>query len=271
MATNRENIICDTDNYKENYDYSKCFQYNKYYVKLISHYLEYLCDHTTVKNNEYFIFILNRGISSLGHIFNMLFLYTKNIDLTISHCNKALYYYIEFIGQISEDTHSYLQLNSKDAALFIYKKTIFELNNDYRKQYTLIGDDKDFFETISKLNSICNELIQIILHKKGFDIQKKEIGVNYIIAKISKVMNQFKLYSFNEFKKKVPLASFFIHLLYISEVDVDKLLLIYEIFIKKLRKKNITKNNIQQKLYQPLHRIYISNLSPNKYINWILS
>ena len=49
----------------------------------------------------------------------MLLLYTKNIDLTISHCNKALYYYIEFIGQIGDENHSYLQLNSKDATLFI--------------------------------------------------------------------------------------------------------------------------------------------------------
>ena len=31
----------------------------------------------------------------------MLLLYTKNIDIDdLTHCNKALYYYIEFIGQI---------------------------------------------------------------------------------------------------------------------------------------------------------------------------
>ena len=96
----------------------------------------------------------------------MMFLYTKNINLTLSHCNKALYYYIEFIGQIGEDSHSYLQLNSKDATLFIYKKTIFELNNDYRKSYVLGAKDKEILETLIKLNNICNELIFVILQKK---------------------------------------------------------------------------------------------------------
>ena len=38
------------------------------------------------------------------------------------------------MGQIGEDSHTYLQLNSKDAALFVYKKTIFELDNEYRKE-----------------------------------------------------------------------------------------------------------------------------------------
>ena len=90
-------------------------------------------------------------LSGIMHIlFNMLLLYTKNIDLTISHCNKALYYYIEFIGQIADDSHSYLQLNSKDATLFIYKKTIFELNSEHRKNYTLSKEDKIFDNRLFK-------------------------------------------------------------------------------------------------------------------------
>ena len=58
-------------------------------------------------------------------------MYTKNIELTMFHSKKALYYYIEFIGQISDVSvhHSYLQLNSKDATLFVYKKTIYDINN----------------------------------------------------------------------------------------------------------------------------------------------
>ena len=29
--------------------------------------------------------------------------------------------------------HAYLQLNSRDATLFVYKKTIYEINNDHKK------------------------------------------------------------------------------------------------------------------------------------------
>ena len=37
-------------------------------------------------------------------------------------------YYIEFIGQISENGHKDLQLNSKDA-LHLIRKAIFQINN----------------------------------------------------------------------------------------------------------------------------------------------
>ena len=46
------------------------------------------------------------------------------------------------MGQISEDNNSYLQLTSKDAMLFVYKKTIFDINTDFKK--------KEFFSSGSK-------------------------------------------------------------------------------------------------------------------------
>ena len=92
----------------------------------------------------------------------MIFLYTKNIDLTLIHCKKALYYYIEFIGQIGDESHSYLQLNSKDAMLFIYKKTIFEINSEHRAHFELDENEKHFMERFTKVNTIANELLLYI-------------------------------------------------------------------------------------------------------------
>ena len=63
-------------------------------------------------------------------------MYTKNLELTVHHCKKAFLYYVEFIGQIGDDNHTFLQLNSKDATLFVYKKTIFDINNEYKKKVT---------------------------------------------------------------------------------------------------------------------------------------
>ena len=163
MSIDKENIICDVENYKKNYDYTAYLRYSQYYKKLICHYLEYLSDHTTIKHKSYFLFVLKRGILSLSHVFNMLLLYTKNIELTIAQCNKALYYYIEFIGQIADDNHSYLQLNSKDATLFVYKKTIFEINDDFRKNYTINDRDSIFFKGITILISILGTSIVGIL------------------------------------------------------------------------------------------------------------
>ena len=68
----------------------------------------------------------------IKHIFNILLLYTNNLDLTVYHSKKSYLYYIEFISQISNDQHSYLQLTTKDASLFILKKTIFQIDNEIK-------------------------------------------------------------------------------------------------------------------------------------------
>ena len=45
-------------------------------------------------------------------------------DTAFKLARKALYYYIEFIGQISLEDHLFLNLTPRDAALFVYRKTI---------------------------------------------------------------------------------------------------------------------------------------------------
>ena len=267
MSIDKENIICDVENYKKNYDYTAYLRYSQYYKKLICHYLEYLSDHTTIKHKSYFLFVLKRGILSLSHVFNMLLLYTKNIELTIAQCNKALYYYIEFIGQIADDNHSYLQLNSKDATLFVYKKTIFEINDDFRKNYTINDRDSIFFKGITILNSICNEIINIIIEEKEFEIKNKEKFINYIINQINKIMHKLSVFTNTQLENHLPVILFFIHSINNSGIDLDKLLIIYECFIKKIRKNNITITNIKDFIYNKNHTHYISTLPPNKYIN----
>ena len=104
------------------------------YAILISEFLLCTVENIIVQNEKYFMFILQRGLETIKHCFKMIYMYTRNLDLTIYHCKKAFCYYVEFIGQIGDDNHTYLQLNSKDATLFVYKKTIFEIDNDYRKK-----------------------------------------------------------------------------------------------------------------------------------------
>ena len=100
------------------------------YMEIINEYLLHAGDNIKLKNQSYYVFVLKRGLSTIKHIFNILLLYTKNINLTMHYCKKAYLYYVEFIGQIGESANTYLQLNSKDATLFVYKKTLFEINNE---------------------------------------------------------------------------------------------------------------------------------------------
>ena len=79
-----------------------------------------------LQNQIYLKFIVIRGLETITNVFSIILYYTKNIDLTYFQCQKSFYYYIEFIGQISEEQHSFLQLNSRDAITYVYKKTLVD-------------------------------------------------------------------------------------------------------------------------------------------------
>ena len=84
-------------------------------------------------------------------------------------------------------------------------------------------------------------------------------------------MNKFKTMRYENLKNKVSVLLFFIHILQQEEIEIDKFLHIYEIFIRKIKKKKIDKNQIKKKMYNPLNQTYRSTMSPLKYINWIFS
>lgn len=79
-------------------------------------------------------FIVERGIDTISHVFELAYCITKNLEVSYYCSQKAFYFYTEFIEQISDDNVSFLKLSSRDATLFVYKKTIYDLNNEYRKQ-----------------------------------------------------------------------------------------------------------------------------------------
>jgi hypothetical protein len=112
-----------------------------------------------MKNKPYYRFIFEKGIEMLIHIFSLIFYYTKNLELSIYHMKKSYYFYIEFIEQISDNNVTFLQLSSRDAILFVYKRTIFELNQEYRKNMEEL--------TIEEKNilSIVDSYINIYSHK----------------------------------------------------------------------------------------------------------
>ena len=74
----------------------------------------------------------------------MLFIY-KKFRFTYKHCQQGFFYYVEFIGQIGNDNGGFLQLSSKDAVLFVYKKTLFDLNPEYKKIMKYKKKKKTFF------------------------------------------------------------------------------------------------------------------------------
>jgi len=75
------------------------------------------------------------GIYSVMHVFRMVLLYTRSRQLALYHASRAGVYFLEFVSQITDNGQHYLQLTPKDAIMFAYKKTLFDINTEYRSKF----------------------------------------------------------------------------------------------------------------------------------------
>ena len=98
-------------------------------IQLCCHYNILMIDFKPSSNSNYKnkIWIATRGLNSIITIFQVLLIHTKNLEFSYYHANKSLYLYVEFISQLSFDDNTILKLSSRDAVLYLYKKTIFSL------------------------------------------------------------------------------------------------------------------------------------------------
>lgn len=168
----KNNTLNNIENYNTELDSNEHILFIKY-IGLIHELIECSVDNIFIQKPEYLKYVLMKGIKNVFYIFNFLLLYTKNLELTIYHTQKAILYFIEFIGQIGDDNHSFLKLNTKDASLFIYKKTIFDVNNDFRKSYEESEETKTKMEMLHLYISIYNNIILKII--ENFDFQSNTL------------------------------------------------------------------------------------------------
>ena len=137
------------------------------------------------KKIHYIDFIYKQGMKCLNHIFVLLLHYTNNEKFTYYHCEKGIYYFTEFISQI-ENENSFLKLSSIDAIIFVYKKTIYNINRKLANH------------THSNEISNVNNIIKLINNINTYD--KYNTLSSYYI-KLSSINNEkiSKLYvKFNE-------------------------------------------------------------------------
>jgi hypothetical protein len=98
---------------------------------------------------------VERGMRCVAHVFNNVLLYTRSLDAALYHGARASVYYCEFVSQISDDGRHYLQLTSRDAVLFTYKKTIYDLNTEEKTQFAADASLKTTLEWLAAASSVC--------------------------------------------------------------------------------------------------------------------
>jgi len=265
--------IGNTDNYCSSLNQGRLKEFVSKYTGLISDFILYAGENIIIQNHKYYMFVIQRGLETLLHCFRYLFLYTRNIDMSIFHCKKALYYYVEFIGQIGDDCHAYLQLNSKDAALFVYKKTIFEISNAHRKTFHLSQEDKEFMSLISAILSAFHGMIMYTLRKELVNIDKKETAIHFSLEKSTGIVEKMLDVREETAEHLDAVRTFiaFTQMLQTSQPDVIRYTSICLAFVKKLKKKQTTISKIQGKFFNPGCEAVLEQYTPLRFVNWIFS
>jgi hypothetical protein len=131
------------------------------YTELLSLYIQFILDNIKIKKREYAIFIINRGLDTVTNVFTNVLYYTRNLGLAFLHSQKSFFFYVEFISQISEVEKLFLQLSSRDAMIYVYKKTLFDLNRDFVKNIEDVSNVK--FDAITQRIAIANKMMCFII------------------------------------------------------------------------------------------------------------
>lgn len=253
-------ILYNTSNYKLCIENSVSEILNKF-VRVIVEYMRFISEKLTMKNDKYHNFIFERGLETLVHVFSIIFYYTKNLELSFYHTQKAYYFYIEFIEQISDDNITFLQLTSRDAIMFVYKKTIFDLNNEFRKNIKEPNlEEKKTLEIVESNIYIYKIIVLYAMNYNKFNRENKKDYVYKccnLVETISEALNQIK-------HNQIECVHLFTMLLYDSKIELLDFFKLLEEFINRITKKKIDEKVIKNKIYELKMIDFINNNELNK-------
>uniref|UniRef100_A0A6C0LAV1 Uncharacterized protein n=1 Tax=viral metagenome TaxID=1070528 RepID=A0A6C0LAV1_9ZZZZ len=168
------------------------------YSKLINEYFGLLNESEIMKEMNYPSSSVYIGVNAIHRVFEIILMKTKSIEKTYYYCQRAYYYYLEYIEQIYRANLSQ-NLNHMDIILFVYKKTIYD---------TYDGDDNDNSHTLTNIMTLNNETlvfddkewriillriaktINVIFHWENTTIEfheRKAISNNYLSRYLNKI------------------------------------------------------------------------------------
>jgi hypothetical protein len=142
------------------------------YIQILKDYLVMLSESKYINEYPNTTSIMYIGMNAIHRVFEYILIQTKNIEKVSYYSKKACYYYLEYMEQIYSSNLSQ-NLNQKDALLFVYKKTIFDLFN---------GESEDSYGTITNIMTLNHENLNIdepVLRKMMSNILKTMNGLMY--------------------------------------------------------------------------------------------
>lgn len=267
-------ILSNKSNYKSVVDTNEYISIFNGFMEMTSNFLLHLSDKVYIRNEEYHRYIIVQGMNTMLHIFTQLFMYTRNIELTLLYLEKAYCFYVEFISQISDENNSYLKLTCKDAILFVYKKTIFDVNQEYRKAFELSVEESEYFGKLNKLTGEFNRLIincifNLSINNDGNSLETIENILTNVKQTITTLFDYYTNEDVDELIEELQLLNTVVRQLLEYEENIVQifgiiLTLARKVANRKVDRKQIVKN-ICDNYYDKL-----SSLTPLKFVNKII-
>lgn len=251
--------LTNLENYKKNLDYDLSEIINKY-AKLIIEYVKFIHENIQIKKNSFYKFIIIRGLDTITHVFNYILYFTKNLEVTYYHCQKSFYFYIEFVGQITEEDKKFLNLTTRDATNYVYKKTIFEINDELKRKHE--NNTKDFKENIDIILNyikVFQTYLLKIVQVNTIDMNKIE-HINDVTNKLSQLTNKSKISNLEKLTDK----------LYYKIENIEQFFEINNLIIKYLLKNPNVLDNIKEKINLEIIDEKLIGTNEN-FVNWLIS
>jgi hypothetical protein len=218
------------------------------YTTLVTEYIELVSEKINITKMYYYKYIFIRGLDTITTVFKLLLYLTKNIELSYYHSQKAFYFYVEFIEQISDDQNSFLQLSSREACMFVYKKTIFEINNDFRKNMLENTEELYFKSIIDNYLYIYKHIVNYCINHSNFTFNNKIAHIHLCrdeINKYSCLLNANCLY-FS--KNNIETIYLFIINMIEQNISIKQYFEILNLFIKKILDKHLLNIHLSKRI-----------------------
>ena len=157
----------------------------------------------------------------------------------------------------------------------MYKKTIFDINNEYKKKINFTLNERKKLKFINVSCNLFNELILFILDNENLKGDTRLSYIMYAQKMVCKIFNKYINLPF-DIVEKLKICDCFIYYKSLLStkgiVDECKFLNLCNLYFKKVQsKKNIDKIKIKEKLFDKkcLHKL--ENFTPLKFTNWLFN
>ena len=178
------------ENYNPNLDDTSSEMYMSLYLNIIIDYAARFEDQNIIQDAEFKKYVFVKGMEMIGHLYSMILLYTRNLNCASHFAQKGYYYYIEFLEQIGNMSNTFLKLTCKDAMLFTYRKTLFDIPHNKMNKHELCENDR---LTLDKLNSYMSDYHTLMTEELSEISLKNSDNKNQLKDEIKKINDKYEI------------------------------------------------------------------------------